>query len=147
MRDHGLTGGPPPVETRAEPMADIAFRSREAAGRRHPRKKIGCLELLDLYLARVEKHDPALNAIVVRDVDARAQARARRRPRAGEAASVGPAARRADDGEGVVRRRRPADDVGRAGASRTTSPTTNAVVVDRLLAAGAVIFGKTNVPL
>ena len=27
------------------------------------------------------------------------------------------------------------------------SPTSNAVVIDRLLEAGAVIFGKTNVPV
>ena len=44
-----------------------------------------------------------------------AHAGARRRPRAGPAAGLGPAARRAHDHQGVVRRARPADDVGRAG--------------------------------
>src|SRR5512144_1901863 len=62
-------------------MLDIPFRSARqlAAAIRH--KKIGCLELLDLYLARVEKHDPAINAVVVRDVD-----RARQRARAADRA-------------------------------------------------------------
>jgi hypothetical protein len=40
-------------------------------------KKISCLELLNAYLKRVERFNPALNAIVVTDTDrARKQARA-----------------------------------------------------------------------
>ena len=52
-----------------------------AARPRRPQKEIGCLELLDLYLARVERYDGALNAVVVRDFD-RARARARAADRA-----------------------------------------------------------------
>ena len=77
MRDHGLTGGPPPVETRAEPMTDIAFRSARQLATDIRRKKIGCLELLDHYLARVERYDPAINAVVVRDFERRGSAPAR----------------------------------------------------------------------
>ena len=82
-------------------------------------KKVGCLELLDLYLARAEKHDP-------RD-QRRRRARLRRARAAGPATAdralarrhdVGTAARRADDHQGVVRRGRPAHDVGRARAAR-----------------------------
>jgi len=41
------------------------------------KKKIGCLELLDLYLARVEAHNPALNAIIAMDIEgARKRAKA-----------------------------------------------------------------------
>ena len=41
------------------------------------KKKIGCLELLDLYLERVEAYNPELNAIIATDVDgARKRARA-----------------------------------------------------------------------
>src|SRR5580658_4477961 len=40
-------------------------------------REIGCLELLDHYIARVERLDPRLNAVVVRDFE-RARARARR---------------------------------------------------------------------
>ena len=38
-------------------------------------RKIGALELLDHYIARTEKLDPRINAVVVRDFD-RARARA-----------------------------------------------------------------------
>src|ERR1700759_3456693 len=33
------------------------------------KKKIGCLELLDLYLKRVETHNPGLNAIIAPDIE------------------------------------------------------------------------------
>ena len=47
------------------------------------RRKIGCLELLDLYLARVEKHNPALNAIIAMDIEG-----ARKRAKAADRTSV-----------------------------------------------------------
>ena len=50
-------------------MLDVPFRSAKQLAADIRKKKIDCLELLDLYLARVEKYDPALNAIVVRDFD------------------------------------------------------------------------------
>ena len=109
-------------------------------------KKIGCLELLDLYLARVEKYDGALNAVVVRDFD-----RARTRARAADRAL----AKRQPWGplHGVPMTIKESYDV--AGLPTTWGvpayakniATKNAVVVDRLLGAGAVLFGKTNVPL
>ena len=41
------------------------------------KKKIGCLELLDLYLKRVEAHNPELNAIIATDIEgARKRAKA-----------------------------------------------------------------------
>ena len=43
--------------------------------------KIGCVELLELYLKRIAQHNPRLNAIVVFDVD-RAKKRARAADRA-----------------------------------------------------------------
>src|SRR5712692_534037 len=62
-------------------MLDIPFRSAKQLAADIRKKKIGCLELLDLYLARVEKYDGALNAIVVRDFE-RARTRARAADRA-----------------------------------------------------------------
>ena len=44
-------------------------------------RRIGCLELLDFYLARAERHNPALNAIIAWQVDA-----ARQRARDADAA-------------------------------------------------------------
>ena len=32
-------------------------------------RRLGCLELLDFYLARAERHNPALNAIIAWQVD------------------------------------------------------------------------------
>src|SRR6267154_3174713 len=41
------------------------------------KKKIGCLELLDLYLKRVEAYNPELNAIIAMDIEgARKRAKA-----------------------------------------------------------------------
>src|SRR5689334_21116377 len=49
---------------------DIALRSTSALADAIRKREIGCLELLDHYLARVERLNPRLNAIVTRDVDA-----------------------------------------------------------------------------
>ncbi len=110
------------------------------------RGKIGCLELLDHYLARVEQYNPALNAIIVTDIP-----KARRRAKAADRALAkgdvwGPL-------HGVPMTVKESFDV--AGLPTTWgSPDfkdniakTNALAVDRWLGAGAVIFGKTNVPL
>jgi hypothetical protein len=44
-------------------------------------RRIGCVELLDFYLARAERHNPALNAIIVWQLD-----KTRERARAADAA-------------------------------------------------------------
>jgi len=127
-------------------MLDTPFRSATQLAAEIRKKKIGCLELLDLYLARVAKYDGALNAIVVRDFE-RARARARAADRALAKRQVwGPL-------HGVPMTIKESYDV--AGLPTTWGvpaykgnlATTNAVAVDRLLGAGVVLFGKTNVPL
>ncbi|HWN90248.1 MAG TPA: amidase family protein, partial [Verrucomicrobiae bacterium] len=62
-------------------MLDIPFQSASALASLIRRKKIGCAELLELYLARVEKYNPALNAIIAIDLEG-----ARRRARAADRA-------------------------------------------------------------
>jgi amidase len=127
-------------------MLDTPFRSARRLAADIRRKKLGCLELLDLYLARVEKYDVSLNAIVVRDFE-RARTRARAADRAlARGRAWGPL-------HGVPMTVKESYDV--AGLPTTWGvpafkehvATKNAVVVDRLLGAGAVVFGKTNVPL
>src|SRR2546425_4927202 len=127
-------------------MLDIPFRSAKQLAADIRKKKIGCLELLDLYLARIEKYDGALNAVVVRDFE-RARSRARAADRALSKRDVwGPL-------HGVPMTIKESYDV--AGlpttwgvpASRNNIATKNAIAVDRLLGAGVVLFGKTNVPL
>ena len=126
-------------------MDERAFASAtELAGEIRDRR-IGCLELLDFYLARAERHNPALNAVVVWQVD-----KARERARAADAALArgevwGPL-------HGVPMTVKESFNI--AGLPTTFGnplwkdnvAAGNAVVIDRLLEAGAVIFGKTNVP-
>ena len=126
-------------------MGELAFESATALSAKLRAREIGCLELLEHHLARVERHNPALNAIVVLDVE-----RARERARAADAALA--------RGElwgvlhGLPMTVKEAFDV--AGLPTTWGvpeyrdhrPERNALLVDRLLAAGAVPFGKTNVP-
>jgi amidase len=124
-------------------MLDVPFRSATQLAAAIRAKKIGCLELLDLYLARVEKYDGALNAVVVRDFDrARTRARAldRARGRRGPLHGVSMTVKESYDVAGLP-------TTWGVPASKDRIATTNARVVERLLDAGAVIFGKTNVPL
>ncbi|HEV8583987.1 MAG TPA: amidase [Methylomirabilota bacterium] len=127
-------------------MLDVPFRTATQLAAAIKGKKIGALELLDLYIARVEKYDGALNAVVVRDF-ARARARARAADKALARRQVwGPL-------HGVPMTIKESYDV--AGlpttwgvpAYKDRMATKNAVAVDRLLAAGVTLFGKTNVPL
>ena len=46
-------------------MDDRAFASASELSEEIGDRRIGCVELLDFYLARAERHNPALNAIVV----------------------------------------------------------------------------------
>src|SRR5213594_3831031 len=127
-------------------MLDVPFRSARQLAADIKKKKIGCLELLDLYLARVEKYDGALNAVVVRDFE-RARTRARAADRALAKRDVwGPL-------HGVPMTIKESYDVvglpttWGVPAYKDRIATRNAVAVDRLLGAGVVLFGKTNVPL
>ncbi len=127
-------------------MLDIPFQSASALASLIRRRKIGCAELLELYLARVEKYNPALNAIIATDLEG-----ARKRARAADRTL----ARKKPWGplHGVPMTIKESYDV--VGMPTTWGvpelkdnfPTRNALAVDRLLAAGVVLFGKTNVPL
>src|SRR6266566_3032067 len=127
-------------------MLATPFRSAKELAADIRRKKIGCLELLDLYLSRVDKYNPALNAIIATDVEG-----ARKRARAADRALArkqvwGPL-------HGVPMTIKESYDV--VGMPTTWGvpelkdnlPLRNALAVDRLLDAGVVLFGKTNVPI
>jgi amidase len=106
-------------------------------------RQIGCLELLDHYIARTERLDTRINAVVVRDFD-----RARQRARALDSATD-----RSAPLFGVPMTIKESYDVAGlpttwgAPAFRDSIAQKNALSVDRLLNAGVVLFGKTNVPL
>jgi len=108
-------------------------------------RRIGCVELLDFFVARAERYNPALNAIVAWQVD-----RAREGARSADAALArgevwGPL-------HGVPMTVKESFNVAGLPSTWGNPPwrdniaADNAVLVERLLAAGAVIYGKTNVP-
>ena len=109
------------------------------------RKKFSSLELLDAYLQRVERFNPALNAIVVTDIDrARQQARAADRQtmrgeRLGPLHGVPMTIKESFDVQGLP------STWGRMDL-RDHVPADDADVVKRYKSAGAIVFGKTNVP-
>jgi len=124
---------------------DIALRSTSALADAIRTREIGCLELLDHYLERVARLNPKLNAIVILDPDA-ARKRAKEADQALAKGDVwGPL-------HGVPYTIK--DSFETAGMRTTCGwplienhvPATDATAVERLRNAGAIIFGKTNVP-
>ena len=125
---------------------DIAFSSATALAAKLRAGKLSALELLDHYIARVEKHDGALNAVVVRDFE-RARARAKAADRALKKGKVwGPlhglpmTVKESFNVEGLK------TTWGNPAFKDNVSNYTS-VAIERLQAAGVVVFGKTNVPL
>jgi amidase len=127
-------------------MDERAFASASRLADEIRERRIGCLELLDFTLARAERYNPALNAIIAWQVE-----RARERARAADDALArgevwGPL-------HGVPMTVKESFNLAGLPTTwgnplwRDNIAADNAVVVDRLLAAGAVIYGKTNVPL
>jgi amidase len=126
-------------------MSEPHFRSAKQLASDIRRRRIGCLEALELFLARVDRHNPRLNAIIAMDADG-ARRRARRADAALRKGKVwGPL-------HGVPMTVKESYDV--VGMPTTWGlpelkdnlPARNALAVDRLLEAGVVLFGKTNVP-
>lgn len=127
-------------------MLAVPFRSAKQLATSIRQKKIGCLELLDLYVQRMEQWNPQLNAIICTDLEA-ARRRAKQADRAlAKGESWGPL-------HGIPMTVKESYDV--VGMPTTWGvpehkdnyPKKSALAVQRLLDAGAVIFGKTNVPL
>src|SRR4051794_9570520 len=126
-------------------MTELHYKSASELGRMIRRKKIGCLELLDHFLARVEKYNPQLNAIIWMDTD-----RARKRAKAADAALK--KGKRFGPLHGVPMTIKESYQV--AGTPSTWgSPAmknvsdATAVSAQRMIDAGVTPFGKTNVPL
>src|SRR5258705_5447047 len=127
-------------------MLATPFRSAKELAADIRKKKIGCLELLDLYLQRVEKHNPELNAIIATDLEG-----ARKRARAADRALArkqvwGPL-------HGVPMTIKESYNV--VGMPTTWGvpelkgnlPSRNALAGERFLAAGVVPLCQTNVPI
>lgn len=126
-----------------ETVMDLTFLPAAALAKLTQRRQIGCLEFLDHYISRVERLDPRINAVVVRDFD-RARDRAR---------SLDQSKDRFAPLFGVPMTIKESFNV--AGLPTSWGATAlkdwiaqdNALAVDRLLNAGVVLLGKTNVPI
>jgi amidase len=124
----------------------LPFRTAKQLAAAIRKKKIGCLELLDLYIDRIEAHNPKLNAIIASDIEgARKRAKtADRAVRAGR--KLGPL-------HGVPMTIKESFDV--AGypttwgdpAFKGHNAERHSLVAERMIDAGVTLFGKTNVPL
>jgi amidase len=125
-------------------MTSMPFRSATELSALIKARKIGSEELLDLYLQRIEKHNPRVNAVVAMDITG-----ARRRAKAADNAL----AKGEDWGplHGLPVTIKDSFDLAGLPATwgvpelRDHRPATNAFAVQRYLDAGAIAFGKTNV--
>lgn len=127
-------------------MTDLAWLSGKQLAARIRRGELSSLEALDAAIDRMERLNPAINAIVATDLPrARRQAKAADRARA-KGAKLGPL-------HGVPMTVKESFDV--AGMATTVGfldqrdnrPVQDSLVVQRLAAAGAIVFGKTNLPV
>ena len=127
-------------------MSELAFKSATQLAAMIQLREISALELLDYYLDRVERFNSDLNAVIVLDAG-RARTRAKEADVALAKGDIwGPF-------HGVPMTIKESYNV--AGLPTTNGrpdmkdnlAETDALAVERLKAAGFVIFGKTNVPL
>ncbi len=127
-------------------MSDVALKSASALAADIKAKRVGCLELLEACLARLERFNPTLNAVIWQDLE-QARARAREADAAlargedwGPLMGLPTTIKESYDWKGAPTtwgRPQLADNLAQQDAVATT----------RLLDAGAVIYGKTNVPI
>jgi amidase len=127
-------------------MEALHFKSAVEIARLIGERRMSAIEVLEHFLDRVQKHNPTINAIIWTDAE-----KARRRARAADAALAkgevwGPL-------HGVPMVIKESYTV--AGSPTTWGvpefkdnvTETSALAVERLERAGAIFFGKTNVPL
>ena len=127
-------------------MSETAFASATELARRIRTKEVGCVELLNFYFDRVDRFNPALNALIVQMRDD-----ALERAKAADAALA--RGERWGPLHGVPMTVKESYDV--AGTPTTWGApqlkgniaAADALSITRLKDAGVVIFGKTNVPL
>jgi len=124
---------------------DIAFASATEQLSLLEKGKVSSVELLDLFLDRIERHNPTYNLVIAFDVDRarRETEQADRRRANGEA--LGPL------GGLPITIKESFEAVGMPAscgfeALRDHRPERDADAVSRLREAGAIIFGKTNLP-
>jgi len=131
-----------------KPTQDIVpvhFKSATELANSIRRGEITSLNLLNLYLDRIQRYNEDINAVVALDINAA-------RARAAEADNVLAQGQNWGSLHGVPMTVKDVFEVvGMAATSgdpklKNYIPNRNAIAVQRLIDAGAIIFGKTNVP-
>jgi amidase len=118
-------------------QTDLAFASARTQAELVRRGEVTPLELVDLYLERIERLNPELNAFVT--VDAEGARTAARDPRPGPFSGVPIAIKDLTETAGLR-------TTYSSKAFANYVPTRDAAVVRRIRDAGFVILGKTNTP-
>jgi amidase len=127
-------------------MVDLTSLTVTAALRDMSQGRLTSIELLDAQLARIERYNPSLNLVVALDVErARAEAVAADKARAtgtatGELHGLPMTVKDSFETKGLV-------TTSGAPALASHIPPGDANAVAALRAAGAIVFGKTNLPL
>lgn len=125
---------------------ELAFSSATDLAQLIQRKQVSALELTHYYIRRIEQFDKALNAVVARDFERALEAAKSSDKSLARGHRLGPL-------HGVPMTIKEAFDVSGLPTTwgvpeqRDNLALSDAVVVERLKAAGANIMGKTNVPL
>jgi amidase len=127
------------------PASEWAYRSAAGLAAALRKKEISTLELTDQFIARIEALDGDINAVVVRDF-----ARAREAAKAADAA-LARGEHRPLTGVPITIK----ESFHVAGLpttwgrpdSKDWTPKSDALAVARLKSAGAIVLGKTNVPI
>ena len=127
-------------------MDELAFSDATTLARKIRDKEISAVELLDHYVGRVERYNPDINAVVCEQVD-------KARVRAGEADAALARGENWGPLHGVpmtVKESYNIDGLPTTWGNpdlKDNIADEDAVACQRLQDAGAVIFGKTNVPI
>ena len=123
----------------------LAFQSAKTLAARIRRGKLGSEELLDLFLARIERYNPKLNAVIATDLKS-----ARKRARASDkAVAKGEIWGPLHDVPMTIKKSFDAVEMPTTWGLpelKENYPKRDALAVERFRNAGAVLFGKTNVP-
>ncbi|HIG42687.1 MAG: amidase [bacterium] len=127
-------------------MDDLAFADATSLAKKIQSKAISSSELLSHYVRRMDKYNPEINAIVVTQLEKATQRAKEADAALAKGENWGPL-------HGVPMTVKESYDI--AGlpttygdpANRENIADTDAVACQRLQEAGAVIFGKTNVPI
>lgn len=126
------------------PIRDLTAASAVRLAGAIRRREVSCVEVIDAYLLRIKALNPALNAVVqlnanARDAAAAADRALRKRDHLGPLHGVPITVKDSFDTAGIVTT---AGTTGR----RSFVPSRDATAVARLRAAGAIVLGKTNTP-